>query len=152
MFVYCEHAEYAFNQVGQKKLEDLFLSDFSDDNWYVGATNYLDGCDSFLAKAEAGHPVNTNPIWGIGLMTLLSCLVAGAICVVLRRKMENVAMKTEANQYILGGLQLSDSQDTYVRTVTSRTLTHSDSSDSGSSSGGTSSCSGGGGSGRSGSF
>ena len=42
MFVYGKNAEYAFNKYGQEQLEDAFLGYFSDNDWYGGASHYLD--------------------------------------------------------------------------------------------------------------
>ena len=150
MFVYGKTAEYAFNKYGQEQLEGCFLGDFGNDDWYGGISHYLDACDEYLAKADAGHPVRANPWWGIGLMVFLSCLVALAICVTLRRKLNNVRQKVQANEYITpGGLRLADSYDRYTHTTKTRTKIEREGSDGG---GHTSSRSGGGGSGRSGKF
>ena len=150
MFVYGKSAGYAFNEYGQEQLEESFLGDFGNDDWYGGISHYLDSCDEYLAKADAGHPVRANPLWGIGLMTFLSCLAALAVCMVLKRKMNNVRQKVQANEYIApGGLRLADSYDRYTHTTQTRTKIEQKSSSSSSSS---SSCSGGGGSGRSGKF
>ena len=48
MFVYGEWAEYAFDRYGAEQLEDRFLSNFSDGDWYGGVSNYLTACDEFL--------------------------------------------------------------------------------------------------------
>ena len=150
MFVYGKSAGYAFNEYGQEQLEESFLGDFGNDDWYGGISHYLDSCDEYLAKADAGHPVRANPLWGIGLMTFLSCLAALAVCMVLKRKMNNVRQNAQANEYIVpGGLRLADSYDRYTHTIKTRTKIEQKSSSSSSSS---SSCSGGGGSGRSGKF
>lgn len=79
MFVYGEHAGYAFNKYGQEQLEKSFLDDFGKNDWYGGISHYLDTCDAYLAKADARHPVQPNPLWGIGWMTFLSCLVAAVV-------------------------------------------------------------------------
>ena len=147
MFVYGKSAGYAFNEYGQEQLEESFLGDFGNDDWYGGISHYLDSCDEYLAKADAGHPVRANPLWGIGLMTFLSCLAALAVCMVLKRKMNNVRQNAQANEYIVpGGLRLADSYDRYTHTTKTRTKIEQKSSSS------SSSCSGGGGSGRSGKF
>ena len=152
MFVYGEHAGYAFNKYGQEQLEKSFLDDFGKNDWYGGISHYLDTCDAYLAKADAGHPVQPNPLWGIGLMTFLSCLVALAVCMVLKQRMGNVQQKARADEYIAPeGLRLTDSYDRYTHTTKTSKKIEEKSSGS-SSSGSTVSRSGGGGSGRSGKF
>ncbi len=67
--------EYAFNKYGQEQLEGCFLGDFGNDDWYGGISHYLDACDEYLAKADAGHPVRANP--GGGLTDGISVLSGG---------------------------------------------------------------------------
>lgn len=149
MFVYGDHAEYAFDRYGQKKLEDAFLGYFGDNDWYGGVSHYLDTCDEYLTRAEEGKPVrkNTLPIYLI--VVAASCAIAGGICLMLKWQMKTVHKKAEANEYVAaGGLNLTKQYDRYTHTTETRRKIHDDSdSDSG-----TSSCSGGGGSGRSGKF
>ena len=87
--------------------------------------------------------MRANPLWGIGLSTGLSCLVALAVCMVMKRKMKTARQKIEADAYISdGGLMLTASHDHYTHTTeTSRKIERSSSSRSG-----------GDGSGRSGKF
>ena len=149
MFVYGDHAEYAFDRYGQKELEDAFLGYFGDNDWYGGVSHYLDTCDEYLTRAEEGKPVrkNTLPIYII--VVAASCAIAGGICLVLKWQLKTVHKKAEANEYVAaGGLNLTKQYDRYTHTTETRRKIHDDSdSDSG-----TSSCSGGGGSGRSGKF
>lgn len=149
MFVYGDHAEYAFDRYGQKELEDAFLGYFGDNDWYGGVSHYLDTCDEYLTRAEEGKPVrkNTLPIYII--VVAASCAIAGGICLMLKWQMKTVHKKAEANEYVAaGGLNLTKQYDRYTHTTETRSKIHDDSdSDSG-----TSSCSGGGGSGRSGKF
>ncbi len=161
MFVYGDSAEYAFDEYGQAQLEDEFLGYFGDDDWYGGISRYLDACDEYLTKAEAGTPVTgeyssgssesepATPAWGIGLMVVFSCLIAGAICMGLKRKMRTVHKKVEADAYVTDdGLRLTEEEDRYTHTTKTRRKIETESS----SGGGSSSRSGGGGSGRSGKF
>ena len=161
MFVYGDAAEYAFDEYGQAQLEDEFLGYFGDDDWYGGISRYLDACDEYLTKAEAGTPVTgeyssgssesepATPAWGIGLMVALSCMIAGAICMGLKRKMRTVYKKAEADAYVTDdGLRLTEEYDRYTHTTKTRRKIETESS----SGGGSSSRSGGGGSGRSGKF
>lgn len=148
MFVYGKNAEYAFNKYGQEQLEDAFLGYFSDNDWYGGASHYLDTCDEYLTLAEEGDPVRKNPLPMYLIVVAASCAISGFICIMLKWKMQTVHKKVEANEYVAaGGLTLTKQYDRYTHTTETLTKISSD-SDSGS----TSSCSGGGGSGRSGKF
>ena len=149
MFVYGDHAEYAFDRYGQKELEDAFLGYFGDNDWYGGVSHYLDTCDEYLTRAEEGKPVRKNTLPMYLIVVAASCAIAGGFCLMLKWQMKTVHKKAEANEYVAaGGLNLTKQYDRYTHTTETRRKIHDDSdSDSG-----TSSCSGGGGSGRSGKF
>lgn len=160
-FFYGPKAEYAFDAYGQELMEEEFLDDFRDDDWYDGFEDYLEVCDEYLARAEAGDPVRGDyssaggsSVSGIGT-TILVCLgisavIAMIVCLILRGKMKSVRKGTHADAYVTGSLNLTASRDQYTHTTETRTKIEHESSDS--DGGGSSACSGGGGSGRSGSF
>ena len=160
-FFYGPKAEYAFDAYGQELMEEEFLDNFRDDDWYGGFSDYLEVCDEYLARAEAGDPVRGDYSSaggsdgsGIGT-TILVCLgisavIAMIVCLILRGKMKSVRKGTHADAYVTGSLNLTASRDQYTHTTETRTKIEHESSDS--SGGGSSACSGGGGSGRSGSF
>ena len=171
-FFYGPKAEYAFDAYGQELMEEEFLDDFRDDDWYDGFEDYLEVCAEYLERAEAGDPVREDyssagdPVRGdyssaggsdgsgIGT-TILVCLgisavIAMIVCLILRGKMKSVRKGTHADAYVTGSLNLTASRDQYTHTTETRTKIEHESSDSGG--GGSSACSGGGGSGRSGSF
>ena len=160
-FFYGPKAEYAFDAYGQELMEEEFLDNFRDDDWYDGFEDYLEVCDEYLARAEAGDPVRGDYSSaggsdgsGIGT-TILVCLgisavIAVIVCLILRGKMKSVRKGTHADAYVTGSLNLTASRDQYTHTTETRTNIEHESSDSGG--GGSSACSGGGGSGRSGSF
>ena len=149
MFVYGGYAEYAFDEFGQEELEERFLGDFGDNDWYGGVSNYLSGCEEFLAKAEADDPVRPSYWPRIAMMTALSCLAAGIVCYILLRGMKTVRPGAKADAYVAaGGLQLTEQRDQFIHTTVTRTALQKQGSGGGS----TRSESGGGGSGRSGKF
>lgn len=160
-FFYGPKAEYAFDAYGQELMEEEFLDDFRDDDWYDGFEDYLEVCAEYLERAEAGDPVCRDDSSaggsdgsGIGT-TILVCLgisavIAMIVCLILRGKMKSVRKGTHADAYVTGSLNLTASRDQYTHTTETRTKIEHESSDSGG--GGSSACSGGGGSGRSGSF
>ena len=160
-FFYGPKAEYAFDAYGQELMEEEFLDDFRDDDWYDGFSDYLEVCAEYLERAEAGDPVRGDDssaggssVSGIGT-TILVCLgisavIAMIVCLILRGKMKSVRKGTHADAYVTGSLNLTASRDQYTHTTETRTKIEHESSDS--SGGGSSACSGGGGSGRSGSF
>lgn len=148
MFCYGKQSEYAFNRYGQKQLEDVFLDDFHDDDWYDGFQDYIDTCDEYLEKAAEGHPVRKNPTVYLLMVLAIALVVAGVVVGGMAAAMKNIGLKKGAESYISGGLKLTKQSDRFLRTdVIRRKIERNSSSGSGSHSE-----SGGGGSGRSGSF
>lgn len=66
-------------------MEDRFLSNFSDGDWYDGVSNYLTACDEFLELAEAGKPVRSSLLPAIGIAVAVSCLIAFLVCMILKQ-------------------------------------------------------------------
>lgn len=146
-FCYGNTAESAFSDYALQKMEEEFLDNFRENDWYGGFSDYLNCCDDFLTQAEAGKPVRESPGPRILLFCGIALVIAGIVCVVLVLQMKSVAKKTTAGAYAVGGLQLTGHYDRFThRTETRRKIQTSTGS------GGGSSHSGGGGHGRSGKF
>lgn len=151
-FFYGEDTEYAFNGFGQAQLENYFLDDFGDDDWYDGFMGFLTASEDFMEKAAAGEPVRDNPWHLSGLFVLIALFVSFVVTRLLWMKMSNVAAQKGAARYQTAeGLVLTKQVDHFLtQTVRRRKI---ESSDSGSGKSGSSRAhSGGGGSGRSGKF
>ena len=151
-FFYGEDTEYAFNGFGQAQLENYFLDDFGDDDWYDGFMDFLVASEDFMAKAAAGEPVRDNP-WSLAsVFVLVALFVSFVVTRLLWMKMANVAAQKGAKRYQTAeGLVLTKQIDQFLtQTIRRRKI---ESSDPGSGRSGSSRAhSGGGGSGRSGKF
>lgn len=148
MFCYGAQSEYAFNSYGQEQLEDEFLDDFHNDDWYDGFQDYIDACDEYLGKAAEGHPVRKNPTVYLLMVLAAALIVAGVVVGGMAAAMKNIGLKREAEDYVSGNLKLTKKNDRFLRTdVIRRKIEKNPPPDAGSHSE-----SGGGGSGRSGSF
>lgn len=122
MFVYGEYAKYTFDSYGQERLEETFLEELKNNDWYSGISHYLDACEEYLTKAENGKPLR-RPYWIlVVIMTGVSCLGAAGVCFLLIRNMKTVHQKVEANEYITAsGLCLTKQYDRYTHTTETRT-------------------------------
>ncbi|MBR5125526.1 MAG: TPM domain-containing protein [Oscillospiraceae bacterium] len=151
-FFYGEDTEYAFNGFGQAQLENYFLDDFGNDDWYNGFMGFLTASEDFMAKAAAGEPVRDNP-WHLSAVFVLIALFASFVVTrLLWMKMANVAAQKGAARYQSAeGLVLTKQVDHFLtKTVRRRKI---ENADSGSGKSGSSRAhTGGGGSGRSGKF
>lgn len=149
LFVYGEDAEYAFNDHGLTLLEEEFLDDFGDNDWYAGFADYLTTGADYLQRAAEGDPVRGSPAILIVIFILVSCVISLIITGVFWLQMKNVRMKSDARVYAsAAGLNLTIRQDSFSHQMVSRRRIER-SSGSGS---GSRSHSGGGGHGRSGKF
>lgn len=159
-FVYGGTAESIFPDSALQRLEDGFLDDFRDDDWYDGFSDYIDGCADLLTSGS-GEDVydadgGTGSFFSFRLLArnfavalVISCVIALIVCLILKRKMRSVRRQTEARAYVTPeGLHLTQREDVYTHTTTTRRKIERDNDHSG----GGSDFSGGGGHGRSGSF
>ena len=149
-FYYGEKSEYAFNSYAQEQIEDTFLDNFRENDWYGGFSDYLSACGEYLALAAEGHPVRRSPVPAIVISCAAGILIAFLVCSILKRKMKSVYVQARADGYVSGGLRLARQTDRFThRTETRRRIEPPKPSGGG---GGSIGHTGGGGSGRSGHF
>ena len=149
-FYYGEKSEYAFNRYAQEQIEDTFLDNFRENDWYGGFSDYLSACGEYLALAAEGHPVRRSPVPAIVISCAAGVLIAFLVCSILKRKMKSVYVQARADGYVSGKLRLARQTDRFThRTETRRRIEPPKSSGGG---GGSVGRTGGGGSGRSGHF
>lgn len=116
----------AFTDYGREKLQEVFLDDFQKDDWYGGFSDYLNKCESMLASARAGSPLDkgTNPAAGpVGMVIslVLSAFLAFVVCTVLKSSMQSVHAQTEADVYLRdGSLNISRREDRFTYATTQR--------------------------------
>jgi len=148
-FVYGDTAEYIFNAYGQDLLEDVFLDDFGNNDWYGGLEDFVMECGSYMELAAQGNPVSESKTGMYVAVVVGSLLIAFVVCFVLVRQMKSVVRGAEASAYVVsGGQELTKRNDVF----THMTRVTQDLSQDDSGGGSSHSFSGGGGSGRSGSF
>ena len=149
-FVYGDKAEPIFPDGKLIKLENAFLDDFADDDWYDGFSDYLEGCASILS-VDSGEFTWPLFLRRLGISFGIGLLLALIVCQLLKMKMRSVYRQAEASAYVTAeGLQLTRREDVFTHTTTARRKIERKSESSSSSD--SSSFSGGGGHGRSGSF
>lgn len=145
-FFYGENVEYAFDEYGQIQIEDQFLDDFGNDDWYHGFDDYISVCDEYLTLAAEGNPVRESQGHLYVIAIAVSVIIAWVTASGFKASMKSVHKGSVASEYVTKeGLNLTEKRDYFLyRTQTRRKIEKSSSSSS--------SHSGGGGSGRSGKF
>lgn len=147
-FVYGNDAEYALDSYGQLLLEEAFIDDFRENDWYKGLLDFAETCENSFAAAERGEPIRESNAPMIGLVWVIAAVAAGVTCAVCAGSMKTANKQHTAAAYVnAGGLSLNKRDDFF----THRTVTRVKKAESSGSSGGRSH-SGHGGSGRSSRF
>lgn len=116
----------AFTDYGKDRLADVFLDNFGDDDWVGGLTDYLNKCDSMLAAARDGRPLDLDSdpkvvFGGIAFSLALGLGTAFLICLAMKASMKSVKAKTEAGSYLVAGsLAITVREDRFTHTTESR--------------------------------
>jgi len=115
-----------FTDYGKDQLEDEFLPEFGDDEWFDGFEDYLNACDEYLLAAENGEPIDTytdrprekNPIAYAGIALCVGAVVALIACLVMRSGMKSARIARAAGTYVVteGGVRLHRKNDHFTHT------------------------------------
>ena len=153
---------------GKYIMQDEFLDNFREDDWYGGFADYIAACGRYLEANANGAPIDVEPsdeteeeyeplsfgdkLFFAALMAFrfglpLGLIVAFIVCAIYKRQLKSVRRATEAARYtVSGGAEITAREDRFTHTTEVRTpiKTESDDHDSGPSfSGGTTVNSGG---------
>ena len=158
-------------------IEDEFLDNFRQNDWYGGFADYLEACDAQLTKLERGEDISAGAeiITGpdgleyhsynapgqsarmptpvkLAIVIFVPLLAALIVCSVFKAQMKTAREKTTAEDYLVPhSMDLRVREDRFTHRTETRTRIESDSGSRGGG-GGSSFHSGGGFSGRSGKF
>ena len=158
MLAHGDTANAAFTDYGKYLMQDEFLDNFREDDWYGGFADYIAACGRYLEANANGTPIDVEPDVpltvgekiGFGLMVglPLGILIAFIVCAIYKGQLKSVRRATEAARYtVSGGTEITEREDRFTHTTEVRTpiKTESDDHDSGGSgfSGGTTVNSGG---------
>ena len=168
MLAHGDTANAAFTDYGKYIMQDEFLDNFREDDWYGGFADYIAACGRYLEANANGAPIDVEPsdeteeeyeplsfgdkLFFAALMAFrfglpLGLIVAFIVCAVYKRQLKSVRRATEAARYtVSGGTEITAREDRFTHTTEVRTpiKTESDDHDSGPSfSGGTTVNSGG---------
>ena len=158
----------AFTDYGKYIMQDEFLDNFREDDWYGGFADYIAAGGRYLEANANGTPIDVEPsdeteeeyeplsfgdkLFFAALMAFrfglpLGLIVAFIVCAVYKRQLKSVRRATEAARYtVSGGAEITAREDRFTHTteVCTPIKTESDDHDSGPSfSGGTTVNSGG---------
>ncbi len=147
MLAHGDTANAAFTDYGKYLMQDEFLDNFREDDWYGGFADYIAACGRYLEANANGTPIDVEPDVpltvgekiGFGLMVglPLGILIAFIVCAIYKGQLKSVRRATEAARYtVSGGTEITEREDRFTHTTEVRTpiKTESDDHDSGGSS------------------
>ena len=135
LLAYGSDAHYAFTDYGKEVLENRFLDNFRQDDWYGGFRDYINGCGELLSRAADGNPVDViyqsrdglDPGISAAVVIGVPLLTAFGACEGMKRQMKPVREQTRADQYIVpGGINLNLKRDVFVNRTVTRTRIHTE--------------------------
>lgn len=135
-------AVYAFTDYGLDRLEEDFLPNFRQNDWYGGFSAYLRGAEELLESADQGEPLDYRMSLGAKIAIALapSSLIGFLVCGIFKSQMKTAKEKNTAEDYVASGsARLHIREDQFInRTRTVHVVESSSGSGGGRSGGGTS--------------
>lgn len=122
----------AFTDYGKYLLQDEFLDNFREDDWYGGFADYIDACGRYLEANANGTPIDVEPEepltfgekLGSGLLIGMpvGLLAAFIVCGIYKRQLKSVSRASGAARYALdGGAHVTAREDRFTHTTEVRT-------------------------------
>lgn len=116
---------YAFTDYGKEKMDEQFLDNFKEDDWFGGFSDYLQVSEKYLRMAADGNPFDTNSepdLVAILLQVAVRALIPLAIALIyvfkLSSDMKSVAPAQDAEEYLdVDSVHLRVNQDIFTHTT-----------------------------------
>ncbi|MGN1133260.1 MAG: TPM domain-containing protein [Oscillospiraceae bacterium] len=132
----------AFTDAGQKYIIDKIKPDLSDGNYNQCFNDFADLCDDFLTQAASGSPYDINNLprdifSGMRILFALGIgiIIARVVVTIKKSKLKTVRMQPAAQCYVKqGSMNITNSNDLFLYSRTTRTRRAQNSSRSGGSS------------------
>lgn len=130
----------SFTDAGLAYMEEQFIDQLREDDFYGAFQTFADLCDDFLRQAATGQPYDSNNLpkepfsW---ILNILICLVIGLVIAliatgIMRSQLKSVRPKHTARDYVRSGsLQITGAFDLYLYSHVSRRAKPKQSSGSG---------------------
>ncbi len=155
LIAYGNFGNASFTDYGKSCLEEEFLDDFANDEWYGGFSDYLEESARYLEMSASGEPFDIytgdsyNYSQGGGeysggrsvsaakilIIIGVPCIIAAIVCLIFYSRMKTAKKGTTAEAYV-SNVRMNVTQDFYTHTTEVRTHIEHD-HDSGGSGGGT---------------
>ena len=119
----------SFTDAGLAYMEEQFIDQLREDDFYGAFQTFADLCDDFLEQASTGNPYDSGNLpkepfsW---ILNILICLVIGLVIAlivtgIMRSQLKSVRPKHTARDYVRSGsLQITGAFDLYLYSQVSR--------------------------------
>ena len=137
-------ANAAFTDYGKYLLEDEFLDNFREGDWYTGFVGYISACGRYLEANADGAPIDVEPetpltvvkdvgpkitltvgekfAFGLAVGLPLGVLIAFLVCAAYKRQLKSVRKAGGAALYtVSGGTEITVREDRFTHTTEVRT-------------------------------
>ncbi|MBQ1352109.1 MAG: TPM domain-containing protein [Oscillospiraceae bacterium] len=138
LIAYGDFANAAFTDHGKSVLENTFLDDFRDNDWYDGFEDYQEKSAEMLEMARNGEPLDVDNdkegiqlTWGESIAggILAGCVISLIVCLVFKKQMKSARTQVTAREYVpKSGVAFRAVEDYYLHTTQTRRTVKSHSS------------------------
>ena len=119
------YGNYAFTDYGKEQMDEKFLDNFKENDWFGGFSDYLSVSEKYLKLAAEGNPYDTGSEPGlvgwliiIGLRAVLPLIIATVYVTALSSDMRSVYPATDAKEYLEEkSVKLRVKQDIFTHTT-----------------------------------
>ena len=109
---------------GRERLQDEFLPDLADNDWYDSFSAYFSASNDFLKAADKGEPLGEKGAgWLLicGISAAVAAGVALTVCFTFKGQMNTAVQQADADGYITrDGVSITTREDRYTHTTTVR--------------------------------
>lgn len=130
LLCYGPKGTYALTDYAQVEMEDKFLDNFRNNDWYGGFSDYLTYANYVLDNAENGRPVDVYystsesdmGVEAYGIAAVVGLVAALTVCSTYKKQMRTAITATRAEEYIeLDEVDMKVRRDTFTFITRSQT-------------------------------
>ena len=134
LLAYGDKGNATFTDKNKTLLEDNFLDNFKENDWYGGFADYLSYSEKMLINREVNGggdydpDYEAGPNWkALGIAVLASCVIALIVCFIFKAQMKSARLKTDAADYVTKHeITFTTKEDRFTHSTETRVRIHDD--------------------------
>ncbi len=130
IIAYGDYGNACFTDYGKEKLDEVYLDNFRNNDWFGGFSDYLTQSEKYLRMASEGtfFDVDTDPekiaadrmLIFVGVLAI-SAVISLIVCIILYRKMRLVENGNADYYAVEGSFRLNGRNERFLHRTTTRT-------------------------------